>query len=323
MTVTNTGTVTLDNAMANGLPALDLVGNGETVTYTGSGSITNTASTPLSSGLRVTNASSGDIVINASGPITGFRGIDARVVGSGEFHITNSSTITGTQSDGVFARGAQGTSNTIDNSGTIISLGNSFGIFVGHDNSPTAGSLTITNSGNIQAGFRGIGVDWVPLGILAPDGGVTVNSTGNITAGDIGIHVLNNTGAISVAANNVTSGFHGINVSSLTGNVSVQTTGAINAGGYGVFIDTGGEFLIVNAQSGSIAAAGGDGIFVLATVGPHPEFQDRGDHSQFGCACVAAHTPGLESAICWEWTRRCASRHGAGAGTVHLWYTRR
>ena len=58
--------------------------------------------------------------------------------------------------------GAAGTSNTITNSGTILSLANAFGIRVAN-NAATAGSVTVTNSGNIHSriprNFGGLGAE--------------------------------------------------------------------------------------------------------------------------------------------------------------------
>ena len=101
LTATNDGTIRLTDPGANGQPVLNLVGGGGTLTYNGNGVITNTATTPGSDGLVVTNLPGGNIAINNSAPITGFNGVHATVHGTGEIHITNSSTITGTLNDGL------------------------------------------------------------------------------------------------------------------------------------------------------------------------------------------------------------------------------
>ena len=141
----------------------------------------------------------------------------------------------------------------------------------------TAGTVTVTNSGNIRpdsAEFRWTGCR--PALCRPTMGSRSIRPATSRLATSASL--FSPIPAPSrVTANNVTSGFHGIDVSSLSGNIAVTTTGTINANstGNGIKIDTGGEFLTVNVQSGSVTAADGDGIFVRATAAqfnaPHPD----------------------------------------------------
>ena len=198
--VTNTGTVTLNNALAVGVAALQLTGDGGAVTYTGSGSINNAVTGSFA--LGITNTLGGNISISSSGPITG--GISATVGNSvngitefGNIAITNTSIVNGGINPALFIQAEAGTT-TITNSGTLT------GSFAGINASGDVGTITITNTGNINAtssGANGINISWADPFLIT--GAVTINSTGNITGRDNGINAFSDEGPLTIRVNNV------------------------------------------------------------------------------------------------------------------------
>jgi uncharacterized protein with beta-barrel porin domain len=248
------------------------VGGVATTTMTGA-TVTN-AST-----LTSQNASTATIyfvqpgTLSNSGAITGDVGAIWATTGA----VTNTGSITGTLSSGVYIQGSDTTLSTASNSGRITGVLNGLGI---------GGIGVVTNSGSItSASGSGVSLDsdgnatglsvlnnnaggvisGVQEGVYLHGAGATVNNAaGASISGSNGnaiyaLHgaTITNGGAISSGA---TTGYDAIYV---TGGGSLSNSGAISGGGASVQFN--GSATVTNASTGTITGNSGSAIYIKGT----------------------------------------------------------
>jgi uncharacterized protein with beta-barrel porin domain len=174
ITMNNQGQVTTTKAVN----ALQLDGNGGSITYSGDGSVTNTTGGALS----VDNVGGNVSIATGAGAISGATGINASTTGAGAVAITTGSgLVNGTAGPGISASTANGPLRVTVGSGGVTShVGNNPAIAV----TSTNGNISVTATGTV-AGSGSV----VASNDIAEDvSGVhaTSNGSGNITVGGSG-----------------------------------------------------------------------------------------------------------------------------------------
>ena len=224
--------------------ALFLSGNGGGVTYSGTGTISNHADTPDSTGLSI--ASSGGIggtnLVEVAGSITGARGIDTA---DGTTTIVVTGTVTGTGGTAILFGNAS-SNNTVDLKPAAVITGNLDGS--GNDDtvrlSGTSGSGTF-DLGKVGADFsvlvKGEAATWTVTGTLNSAVGTVVRNGTLLVDGTVGT-VL------------VTDGFGDVPPALLggtgtVGNVIVQSAGILAPGASAGTLTSAGN---VTLSTGSI-----------------------------------------------------------------------
>ncbi|MGV2495198.1 autotransporter domain-containing protein [Pelagerythrobacter aerophilus] len=126
-------------------------------------------------GVDGTIANSGTIRSDAGEGIIGFGRIDT-------FAVTNSGTVTGGGSDGVYVSTYEAGEVVIDNAADGLITGAGSGVQV------DAGQLTLTNAGSIRGEGRGDGVNTAPDGGVAVSGtSATITNSGDISGAQFGV----------------------------------------------------------------------------------------------------------------------------------------
>jgi len=279
--VANNGTVTTNQPVN----ALLLRGNGGQVTYTGSGTVSNTGPAnalaitnvgtggitvtnngPLSAtanqGLFILSQSTGTVAINGSGTIFGgFNGVAVNANAAANINITGTGAITGGSGNGIFATTIGG--NLLVATGSTIS-GGSIGVTAATSGN---GTVTVTTGGAIT-GTSNFGIV-----TLAENGATTLNVGHNLTAGTEGIeangsgggvidinHTAGTIAAGTIAIRAVQSGSGAIDISQ-TGGALNGTTNAVSAS------MTGSGNIIVSLTGGTVGNVSGNAIDTSATTG--------------------------------------------------------
>ena len=234
--ISSTGDV---NSRGSGINVIN-IGSGATNISVNSASSTGFFS--LGAGIRARNGNTGssfgtDLIINATGTVSGYNGIAASNYGSGET-IINANNVTG--------MGSGGFGITVQNRDNI---GNSFGT-----------DMSVTATGDVTGALGGIRATSVGTGSLdiiannvtgtrdsavglfayqGPNGdGITINTTGTITGGlnATAVGAYNSgSGALTANVNNL-SGYYGIRAFNLNGtDLSIISTGSINSTRQGIY----------------------------------------------------------------------------------------
>ena len=179
----NQGVVTTGNAVN----ALQLDGNGGTVSYAGNGSVINTN---LNGGALFADNTNGNVSITTgAGAISGAIAINAATTGSGALTITtNSGLVNGTAAQqAILASTEDGPLNLTIGRGGVIGGGNTAAV----DLTSTNGNIVVNAAGNVTSGKHtaplvkgptqpGHGIDATSKGL----GNITIGGSGTITAPD-------------------------------------------------------------------------------------------------------------------------------------------
>ncbi len=228
---TNSGAINAnDSPVAS---ALQLDGNGGTVSYSGAGTISGS----LSQTALTVNNTTGNITITPTGTITaGGTGIQATTTGTGDITVTTSQTVTANNggSAAIVTTTTSGTNTVNVTAGTVqqTAFGN------GINASATTGKVAITNSGVISGS--------VNFGT-----GVRLN-------GGNGDTVINN-GTISGSAG----------ISAIVGNVSVYNAGLISATNFtAIQFEGTGNTLTIAPTATWLGNVVGSGFSTLQLGGP-------------------------------------------------------
>ncbi|WP_170575734.1 autotransporter outer membrane beta-barrel domain-containing protein [Ruegeria atlantica] len=269
--------------------------------------ITNDGSSVIGSvdGVRVTALGDGDLTITSDGSVTGGAGgIYASNDGSGALEITARGDVTGLNTDGLFTRTNNPSTNlSISSSGVISGSNNGItSLHIGSGslsieandvvaftndairayNGSDATDLSITTTGSISGGTDGI--DATHFG----DGELTITSTGDVVgAGGAGIVAVTDgysTGISITSVGSVTGGGalqnarDGIEVNNLLdGSISISATGSVTSAygtaisatdyspGDGIEITTQGT--VLGEIDGISTNSGGSGAVVINTQG--------------------------------------------------------
>jgi uncharacterized protein with beta-barrel porin domain len=265
ISLTNSGAVSITTATPN---AVELDGNGGTVSYGGAGTISTTALG--ANGLVLSNAGAGNIDVNTTGGIGGggtkFGTGVAAATTSGAINVTTgaiSAIIAGiTASSGgggitILANGniggvvlnqdiatsiTGGTGNTSITYNGALSSGGTGGILA---TSSSTGTMSVGGSGSISSALAGSGIS-VTNSATSTSGDITVNPTGTINAG--GFNSIR--AAISNAANNA--------------NIVVAPTAALTGG---IAASTAGGGNVTVTEVSNITAIVGAGIATATTSG--------------------------------------------------------
>ena len=182
--MTNSGTVNFNQAAASG--AVNLTGNGGTVTYGGAGAVNGNS---FVTAVVLTNTAGGNIVFNGTGTLAAAQGgLLAITSGSGTITATIANDITsGSSSSAVSTTTADGLNTVNMTAGTIIG---SAGVAVGiNASSTTTGGVRV----NMTGGQIGTALAPVGLGILATTNGSSGDvfvTGGTIFAKDTGISAV-------------------------------------------------------------------------------------------------------------------------------------
>ena len=142
--------ITLNNqgqvATSNAVNALQLTGDGGSISYSGGGSVTDTDKTKA--GLSVHNRDGDASVITGAGAISGATGIQTSTTGHGALTLTTGSgLVNGTAGDGILANTGNGALTVTVGSGGVTSYGDKPAIDLTSQN----GSISITANNNVSA----------------------------------------------------------------------------------------------------------------------------------------------------------------------------
>ncbi len=277
LTVTNNGTVShTAGETANGQPVngLEIIGNGGLVTYLGNGSATTNATPPaLASGLSISNTNGGGINIGAANaPITGATfsgesGFVARAPSGGFINAWFSGgTFTGTN-PGNDALELNGLGNvTLVMTGQSVLNGSlNVGVF---GNAPAASIISATTDARITA----------TLGIAMLVSGVSGETNATLTSGasiigqaggvalfsDGGVMRLTTAAGTTIQADGNNAGSLGVQFQpGGTGSVVADLSGAISAGGAGIFLRPSNGNVAITIREGATVSGGQVGYTVL------------------------------------------------------------
>ncbi|MEM8589839.1 MAG: autotransporter outer membrane beta-barrel domain-containing protein [Pseudomonadota bacterium] len=180
---------------------------------------------------RITNTDSGgDLTVSAASVSGGTYGIFAENQGSGDFRISASGTVAGTERDGIRAiNSANGAGLTISAAGVV---GGDYGIFASNQGT---GALSVTTTGLVSGG---------------PYGGIVARNSNGGALGITAMDTVTSTGGAGVF------GYNGIGGTALT----ISAAAGANGGNYGIFAENQGSGDFRISASGTVAGMERDGI---------------------------------------------------------------
>ena len=238
--VSRTGTVTATNT---GIDAETSAGGSVTVTGTGA-VLANTGAGGYTGIKAIQAGGNGAVSVTPNSTVSGAKGIDAELAGTGAITVTtasgNGGNVTGTVTDGIDAISADGTI-TVTNNATTVS-GHITGLYAISDALSTGGgAISVLGSGTF-AGTTGDGIEAEMLGLGPIFGSNGISISGSVkasTTAGVGIYTLidsasnastisiTTTGTVMVAA----GGGDGIDAITIGGgNISITGTGNVTAG---------------------------------------------------------------------------------------------
>ena len=185
ITLNNQGRVTT----SNGVNALQLTGDGGSISYSGDGTISNTNNNKAA--LFSHNMHGNASIAPGADAISGATGINASTTGPGILTIsTGSGLVTGTAADGIFATTGNGALNVTVGSGGVTSQGNAPAI----DLTSVNGNITVTANGNVSShSVLTFPHDKGTRGILATSNGrgnIVIDGSGTLFGQDRAIYAL-------------------------------------------------------------------------------------------------------------------------------------
>lgn len=224
--IDRSGTIT---AGTTGISAI--TNGGGNIAVTGVGNVTG-GNTAGNFGIEA-NASGGNVIVSASGAVSGADGIHATTTGAGTVTVTALG-VTSTVGNGIAAQSVDGLV-TIHGNGAINAM--TGGIYVA-TNGIGAIAIETTGAGTVNANGTGI------YGVAA-SGSVTITTGGTVTStGDHGV-----AGFISNVAG--------------TGNLSITANADIVAANNGIFAKSNGVGSVTAGGSGNVTSTNGIGIFAI------------------------------------------------------------
>lgn len=274
ITVTGTGTGTIDSSAGRGIivqkaaaTAGDVTVNvsqnitsqlsGIAASNLGLGSVSVTSAGTVSSiadvgiNAQVTNAAgTGSVLVNANGSTSGTRGVVAISAGAGNVQVNANGNVTGTAGEGIRARLASATAHSNDigvnvaAGATVTGTGNA-GIFVDMGSSRGIGNITLNG--------RATGTIGVSQLSFEASQGLTIGATGRAD-GTIGVQQFNGLGRNTILNNGVIQGSD-IGISQITTgpDSAITNNGTITGGNRAidatVFV---GSYVLTNNATGII-----------------------------------------------------------------------
>jgi len=281
----DTVTVRANAVTSTGGTAVSVEGQGGDISVTTTGAIVaNPGNGELWDGIFAQNDANANVIVNASGPVTGsFNAIEANAA-NGAVTVTATGPINGgwggvvSESDGTgaialgSANARLGTVTTTSGVGVYASGTSDVSIYTGQvtavggaavtlNSTGQATGLTQANGPNMSTGYGVVGV--------STGGDVTIDANGLVTGGAAGGVLgqnLTTAGAVSIATNGVLASVgRGVEADAAGGAIIITANGAISGATQGVFASNSGAGSITILGSGSVTGLANEGIRAIGS----------------------------------------------------------